>query len=624
MENGPTPTQGPLGDLSTSGAGDEALVAFAAASVTQVDAAFGRRLDSWLSLYRLAMAGCGFFLTVLLFSSTPWPLYAACYLALSAAVMPFLRLARTEERQRYVRATILLADIGIVSLFVFIWGTRASPAVFMYVPIIVGWTLVPQVGLGRLSLLLALASLAALLVARPEDWVVIDGMRLDAGSTPMASSAGSLMFFGLVASSLIAVHALLNFTVARLREHSMAVSRLLAERSTRLREAEWARQLKEAERLEAIGRLAGGVAHDFNNLLTALLGCAEVAERYLATNPEVAKAQLRAIRQAAERGSGLTAQLLDFASRRSTKPEEIDLPQRVTDTVQLLRRLIKDSVAIVVQTEDTPCGVCLDPSGLERLLLNLAVNAADAMPQGGKLTIRISKRRDRHAEVAVLEVQDQGVGIDAEDLPHIFEPFFTRKTRGKGTGLGLASVYGIVKQSLGEIFVESPPEGGTLFRITWPLIALTSPKVTQAVEDHAGEHGRVLVVDDDKGVRDVATEHLRAVGYDVWSVASGAEALRELENHRDEVDVLLTDVSMPGMSGFELAAEVRGLIPGLPVLFMSGYAEEFRGDPLMLRDVHVLPKPFSSEQLVSEVRALLERARTDNVASGKRCPGRSP
>ncbi len=583
--------------------------------MVQVDAAFGRRLDRWLSLYRLAMAGCGCLLALLLFGVTWWLLCGVAYLVIAALVMPLLRLAQSARRRRWVRAGILFADVALVSLFVFIWGTRASPAVFLYVPIVVGWALVPQPELGRVSLLLSLTSFAVLLVVDLDGWVAASGLPLDEGSALIASPIGSLMFFGLFSISLVAVHALLKFTVARLREHSVAVSRLLAERSTRLREEEWARQLKEAERLEAIGRLAGGVAHDFNNLLTALLGCAELAERHLSRNPEAARAPLRAIRQAAERGSGLTAQLLDFASRCPAKPEALDLNEGVADTVQLLRRLLKDNVAIVTQLDDRPCGVCLDPGGLERLLLNLSVNAADAMPQGGKLTIRVRRRGEEPAAQAVLEVQDQGVGVDPEDLPYIFEPFFTRKARGKGTGLGLASVYGIVKQSHGEITVETPAEGGTLFRIVWPSIVLQATKSQPAVVDHGIAHGTVLVVDDDNVVREVASDHLRAAGYEVLSAGSGAEALRTLSEHLGEVDVLLTDVSMPGMSGFELAAEMRGAIPNLPVLFMSGYADEARNALRPFRDAPLLTKPFSSERLVSEIRALLERAATSGFTT---------
>ena len=404
------------------------------------------------------------------------------------------------------------------------------------------------------------------------------------------------------------MHKLLDFTVERLREHSHAVSRLLAEKQTRERELEWTARLEESARLEALGRLAGGVAHDFNNLLTALIGCAELAEHKLITDPMAAARALRDVQTAAERGASLTAQLLDFASRRPAQPRNVDLNELVTAAGQLLNGLLKDSIELSIHKSSEPCCVCLDPGCLERVLLNLATNARDAMPNGGKLLISVSKIGTRGR--AQLEVRDTGEGIAASDLAHIFEPFFTRKERGKGTGLGLASVYGIVKQSGGEIEAESTLGAGTCFRMQWPLVSAGAPATANERRTPVRGKETILLVDDDEAVRGVSLALLEEAGYSVLCAASGQEALALLAQSKHQPDLLLTDVSMPGMSGLELAQAVLAQAPHLPVLLISGYAEELANGPAgAITDARFLAKPFSGARLAGEVRRAIDAAR---------------
>jgi signal transduction histidine kinase/CheY-like chemotaxis protein len=544
-------------------------------------------------------------LVAALIADVRWALaLGALYIAASASVFPLLRWVGDNKKAKYwVRVVILFIDVLTVSVFTYAWGSRASPAIFMYVPIVVGWTLLPEQGLARTALVLVIASLALVLAFEDPSLAL----------QPPLMRGGRWLFFGMAATVLVAVYELLAHTVSQIVDHSQLVSLLLAEKQTLEREAEWTAQLEEAQRLEALGRLAGGVAHDFNNLLTALIGCAELAESRLHKNPAAAQAALRDIQSAAERGSGLTAQLLDVASRRPTQPRDVDLGRAVGKTGQLLRRLLRDHVELELDLGSEPCGVHIDPSSLERLLLNLGVNAADAMPEGGKLRIRVAASEP---ERVTLEVADTGVGIAPEDLPHIFEPFFTRKARGKGTGLGLASVYGIVKQSQGEIEPSSRLGGGTTFRITWPRVAVADQPAPPGERPHHGD-GTVLLVDDDDAVRMVSEEHLRAAGYRVLSASSGDAALAILADHGAEIDALVTDVSMPVMSGIELVQNVRARGIQLPVLLISGYADELeQGKARAALDVAFLPKPFSGDRLATEVEALLRHERADLTTSG--------
>jgi two-component system cell cycle sensor histidine kinase/response regulator CckA len=377
-------------------------------------------------------------------------------------------------------------------------------------------------------------------------------------------------------------------------------------------------QVRQAQRMESIGRLAGGIAHDFNNLLTVIRGYTDILLNRRGTDPAT-RSDLEEIHRAAERAADLTRQLLAFGRRQVMRPQVLDLRELVSRTEQMLRRLIGEHIRLTVDRARELGGVRADPVQLEQVLVNLAVNSRDAMPQGGELHIAVrdidvgQPPQPAFAEIppgpyVLLELSDTGVGMGPETLARIFEPFFTTKELGKGTGLGLATVYGIVKQSQGHIVARSRPGRGSAFQVLLPRIAgVPDPSESPAVAPEAPSgplSGSVLVAEDEAPVRQLIRRTLEAAGLTVLDAADGDAAL-ELCRDRP-VDLLVTDLVMPGLSGRELAARLKRLRPRLRVLFISGYPRgsesPVEGDPA---EGPLLQKPFSPQRLLSLTRALL-------------------
>lgn len=570
-----------------------------------LDADFGGRLDNWGSIHRMGMAAVGVLLVTLLLPDAPWVLWLlSAYFASSGLAFWLVNNRRTERFKALGRTWLLLVDVITVSALSYGWGTHTSPASFMYLPIVVGFTLVPQRHLGRVALLLVLAVNALLLLL--EHFLIIPYAPFPLRGASDAMH-GRLFFFAVFAIALTAVQAVVEFTVLRVREHRLVVVRLIAERERRAREIELAGQLEEAARLEALGRLSGGVAHDFNNLLMALLGHAELARPRVRTDPAFVERALADIERAAEHGRELTAQLLDFASRRPERPRTLELNQAVSEAGKLLARLLRQAVQLELSLSNEPFHVRLDPGSLERALFNLAVNASDAMPSGGKLTVSVARDPARPQSHARICVSDQGTGIPEEDLPRIFEPFFTRKERGKGTGLGLASVYGIVRQSHGEIDVHSKLGEGTRFELSFPLTTPDEESASKRAVAHLDGGHRVLLVDDHDDVREVVRTQLQDAGYRVLAVSSPELALRQLEQSDQVFDVLVSDVVMPQMSGVELATKARALRPTLALVLISGFADTLSPDKLSALQAALLHKPFSAQHLLQTLRQSLEQ-----------------
>ncbi|MFO0584313.1 MAG: ATP-binding protein [Anaeromyxobacter sp.] len=370
-------------------------------------------------------------------------------------------------------------------------------------------------------------------------------------------------------------------------------------------------RLEETQRLEAVGRLAGGIAHDLNNLLTPILVCARLVKDGLpAADP--AREDLETITRAAERARALTAQVLAFSRRQRLELKVLDLNEVVRGFHELLPRLIGEDVKVRVSTAPGRLRVRGDAGQLQQVLMNLAVNARDAMPGGGVLELSTAARADG---AAVLSVRDSGVGMDAALQARAFEPFFTTKPVGKGTGLGLSTCHGIVKQHGGEIELESAPGRGTTFRITLPgaaeepeaPAAATAPAAAAAAR--APGAGTILLVEDEPLVRQLATRVLSAAGYAVVEAENGPGALA-LARRLEGIDLLLTDVVMPGIGGRELRDRIVAEHPGVPVLFMSGYpALPGSDEPLGFAPNEViLPKPFTGEELLAKVAQTLGRA----------------
>jgi signal transduction histidine kinase len=376
-------------------------------------------------------------------------------------------------------------------------------------------------------------------------------------------------------------------------------------------------QLRQSHKMEAIGRLAGGVAHDFNNLLTIIGSYSELIidePRVGATVQDHAKA----IRDAGKRASALTRQLLGFSRQVITQPEVLDLNEVVVDTGDLLRRLIGSNITLTTLRGPGLGAVEADRSQVDQVLMNLAVNARDAMPNGGALTIEtanvtlgapsIDAMFDcEPGRYVMLAVTDTGSGIPPEILVRIFEPFFTTKEVGKGTGLGLSMVFGIVQHSGGCIRVESELGRGSTFRIYLPLVdAQVSKPVENRLQAARGTE-TILVVEDDEGVRDVVTASLELHGYDVMTAFDGRDALRIAQTAREPIDLVLTDIVMPNISGSEVARQLQQQFPKMKVLFMSGHNEDaVVRDGLLDSTLNFIQKPYTPLALAQKVRDVLD------------------
>jgi two-component system, cell cycle sensor histidine kinase and response regulator CckA len=380
-------------------------------------------------------------------------------------------------------------------------------------------------------------------------------------------------------------------------------------------------QFRQSQKLEGIGKLAGGVAHDFNNLLTVINGYCEVVQGRLKKEDQNYR-NVGEIRRAGERATSLTQQLLAFSRRQVSQPRALHLNALVAESEKLFGRLVGDDIVVEMQLKAKPDRVMADSSQLHQVLMNLVVNARDAMPKGGKLTIQTSNAEigvPREAEelpgnYVLLTVGDTGVGMDAETQKHVFEPFYTTKERGKGTGLGLSTVYGIVRQSGGMTRVVSEKGKGTEFHIYLPLTeeAVATAKPLPVKQPLNGKE-MILVVEDQENVRGLALETLTSYGYSVLAAANGQEALEVSKKHKGRIDLLLTDVVMPGMDGKELAGKLRALRPEIKVVYASGYGEEVISHRGVLESgVEYLQKPFGPSALAAKVREVLgqEKPRT--------------
>jgi signal transduction histidine kinase/CheY-like chemotaxis protein len=363
-------------------------------------------------------------------------------------------------------------------------------------------------------------------------------------------------------------------------------------------------QLRQAERLDSLGRLAGGIAHDFNNILAVISGYADILAEELADHS--CRADVQAIEQAAARGSGLTRQLLIFSRLEPSRPETLDLNTVAADMQRLLARTLGEDIELTTMLAPDLPPITMDRSKLEQVLMNAVMNSRAAMPSGGRLAIATGVEPD--GEFVGLSITDTGVGMAPEVAARAFEPFFTTKGRGKGTGLGLATAYGVVADVGGTITLESQPGQGTTVRVRLPVSA-EAPTVPVAAGSRASSDGagrRILVVEDEDGVRDIVCRILTKAGYEVHAAGDPQEALKLVLDGSFEVDALLSDVIMPGMSGTQLAVELRRGRPDLPVLFMSGYSNGLLGTTHILdQGIAFIEKPFTAPHLLREVGDML-------------------
>ena len=398
-----------------------------------------------------------------------------------------------------------------------------------------------------------------------------------------------------------------------------AVKRALQEAQEKAQRKQLEDQLRQSQKMEAIGQLTGGIAHDFNNMLTVILGYSELMLKRLPPDAPL-RDDVEQVKEAGERASLLTKQLLAFSRKQVLQPKVLDLNTVLTNMDRMLQRLIGEDIALVAVPAPGLWHVYADPSQIEQVMMNLAVNARDAMPNGGKLTIETANVQlddayaHQHGPVqpgsyVMLAVSDTGCGMDRETQARIFEPFFTTKEPGKGTGLGLSTVYGIVKQSGGYVWVYSEVGRGTAFKIYLPrgegAVETVEPGVAPARTVRGSE--MILLVEDDRAVRVLARSTLQAHGYTVLEAHHGKHALQVYEQHAGPIHLLVTDVVMPEMSGRELADRLKPSRPNMKVLFMSGYTDKaivHHGelDP----GAAFLQKPFTPDALARKVREVLD------------------
>ncbi len=379
-------------------------------------------------------------------------------------------------------------------------------------------------------------------------------------------------------------------------------------------------QLRQSQKMEAVGRLAGGVAHDFNNLLTVIRGYSELLLGRMGPEDAMRK-DLLEVKKAADRASGLTRQLLAFSRRQFIAPKVIDLNSLISNMEGMLRRLLgEDTVEFCTELSPQSLPIMADTGQIEQVIMNLAVNARDAMPNGGRLTIETSNVTINHpfrqattvlkpGRYVLLAVRDTGHGMDDDTKSHLFEPFFTTKEKGKGTGLGLSTVYGIVKQNQGGIVVDSKPGQGATFKIYFPLVEGTLKGVSGGSENSDAVHGRetILLVEDEPAVRGLVHETLQQHGYTVLDARHGIEALVTGAKHQGPIHLLLTDVVMPQMSGPEVAEKIQVLRPGIKILYMSGYPDHPAFEQgKITHETGFLPKPFAPNVLAKKVRDILD------------------
>ena len=512
--------------------------------------------------------------------------------------------ASAARSRRVAISHCLTYFVWVTSILALQLGGLRAPAALVYPPLVLMAGLIWS-GAAALGMALASTLAGGALV-----WLEGQGLLTQHG-LPMTPLRVLMVLIACVIVTAVMIRHALDI-IERTTDEALESEQRHAEQRQKLE-----LELREAQRIEALGRLAGGVAHDFNNLLTVIMGYAALLPRESAEEREA----VDAIELASQRARSLTHQLLAFGRRQVLRPEVLELSQAIRELEPLFGRLIHPQIRVDLELADAPCFTRVDRSQLSQVVINLVANARDSMPRGGHLTISTGRDRPRDWQTGValpkhgvwLSVRDTGFGIDPAVRTRIFEPFFTTKSAGTGTGLGLATVHGIVTQSGGTVEVESEPGQGTRFLVALPSAEAPMDSVARAQrEAHlpSPTGQQVLVVDDDVALREVMRGVLDRAGYRVRVADSAARALEQLQGSASPIDLMISDVVMFGMNGLELARCARAQLPHLPVLFVSGHAPEL-ADSMGKLDAgtEFLAKPFGPEELLQKVRQSLAAAK---------------
>ncbi len=584
-------------------------------AISEADAELKKRRQLIAAYLRVSLA-CIW----LLWAAISLPQIALLWSTLAAYLAFSIVAVLSIQRQVFPRVrltTSLIIDVSILTVAVYVFGSRLPMLVVLYLILLGAYTLQASRWIGLAALLLSLTAYVAVFVLVDASVLPADPLKIGSRHSHFAPQIGAKGLL-LLTIAMSAAYLALKQLMKRIEGHIETERDLRAlERAADERNRKLQHKLEEAQRLEGLGRLAGGVAHDFNNILTAILGYSRCVRNELPEG-DVHRKDLEEVIRAAKRADKLTAQLLAFSRKQIIKVKIFELGSLIRNMERMLRPIIGEDVDVKLELAENAGWIKADPIQIEQVIMNLVVNARDAMPRGGVLRIRTEHSGRSGAyhksitsippgDYIVLEIIDSGVGMDEQTRERIFEPFFTSKELGKGTGLGLATVYGIVKQNQGSIVVDSELGHGSTFRVFFPQFmgdrfSSIPPPPAAAIGNES-----ILLAEDDRTVRKITARILAAEGYEVLEASGGHEALDIAADHYGPIHLLLTDVVMPKMSGKVLADKLMEGRPETRVLFMSGYTDDTIIHHGVIDDgMAFMKKPYTNQDLLNKVRQTLD------------------
>ncbi len=575
------------------------------------------RIEVWAAGFRIAVA-LSSTLVALLYARKPSVVAVCVSYALLASLVPYLtRVTRFSVLRSSLLTLMVVLDVGAVTIVSYLSGFQVSPAHLTYLPLVVGWSLVLDARYSYAALALVIASSFAVVLG--ETWGWLSHPLLSGQPVVAVAPGGPAVFLAVLTASFVAVHQAVRIVSKKLIEHGKVIASLRTAHSDAMREAEFAAISEESDRLAAMARLAGGVAHDLNNVLMVILCATESLNNRpykSATLPEGQSSAMRElVAKSVQRASALSALLLDMAGRRPGVRKVLDLSTLTREVVAAQAQRFS-SHTLGQDIPDDACNVLIDRAGYERVLVALIEHGVEATPLGREVRIALRRELGPDGFVVVLEVHDGANTLDQSQLRRVFEPF-VEGARGSNEGLRLAAAAGIVRQNGGQIEAVPHASGGNAYRASFVASAVQASEVVNPSSITGDHGGTVVVVDDEPDVRLVVTRNLEAIGYRVLA-ADGASRALELVREGGKIDLVLSDVSMPGMDGVELARALSAFAPSVPVILMTGHsANALSMEHLPSNICTVLGKPFGAARLATTVREVL------SPGKGRGLPARS-